>query len=219
MIKTKYEYDYGVKIKFNDNKIQSYSKLKHGPLFDLLIKQIEETGFKIRNPYKIIDDKTVEIYSYNIQDDEILTILIDYDDWLKYRNTFWSVKLKKNYPSGVITINENKKQRVFLHRLIMNYFEPGNKIVVDHKNRNTLDNRKDNLRIVSQKLNVKNRGLETKLNKSSGILGISKSKKKGYNWRVCCQTLSGEYIEKNFSCLEEAKEYNLKIRKENGYIE
>lgn len=44
-----------------------------------------------------------------------------------------------------------------LHRFIMGLFEIGSGGIVDHINGNTLDNRRENLRIVSHKENMNNR--------------------------------------------------------------
>ena len=54
-----------------------------------------------------------------------------------------------------------------LHRFIMN---PPNDKVVDHINRNTLDNRKQNLRITDIRTNVINRGLQS--NNTTGVTGV-----------------------------------------------
>lgn len=47
----------------------------------------------------------------------------------------------------------------------------------DHKNHNTFDNRKDNLRVCSQQLNTVNAGLRS--DNTSGIIGISQNKPSG----------------------------------------
>ena len=48
-----------------------------------------------------------------------------------------------------------KVTTIRMHRLIMN---APPKLVVDHKDRNTMNNRRYNLRIVTQKVNLENRG-------------------------------------------------------------
>ena len=62
----------------------------------------------------------------------------------------------------------NKKSKK-LHRLLMN--KP-NELVVDHINRRVYDNRLENLRIVTQRQNARNRSIH-KFN-TSGITGVSK---------------------------------------------
>lgn len=47
-------------------------------------------------------------------------------------------------------------QKVKLHRFIMGLFEKGSGGIVDHVNGNTLDNRRENLRIVTHKENMNN---------------------------------------------------------------
>ena len=61
----------------------------------------------------------------------------------------------------------------FLHRIIMG--EPED-LVIDHINRNPLDNRRDNLRIVSIQENLMNQGINK--NNKSGVSGVSWNKKR-----------------------------------------
>ena len=58
------------------------------------------------------------------------------------------------YATGDKTINY-KKERVKLHQLIIGKAPKG--LCIDHINRNKLDNRAENLRIVSYSLNITNR--------------------------------------------------------------
>ena len=60
-----------------------------------------------------------------------------------------------------------------LHRVIMN---PPDKMQIDHKNKNTLDNRRCNLRVCTNSQNQMNRG-KTKAN-TSGYKGVNLEKKK-----------------------------------------
>ncbi len=67
---------------------------------------------------------------------------------------------------------EGKQHRVQMHRLIASRVgEIGPKMVVDHINGDTLDNRRENLRIVSQQVNIRNRKAANRTS-VSGIRGV-----------------------------------------------
>ena len=59
---------------------------------------------------------------------------------------------------------------VYMHRQIVG-LPVGDKRVVDHRNGNQLDNRKENLRVVSQRENAQNRCKQS--NNKSGVTGVS----------------------------------------------
>jgi hypothetical protein len=64
----------------------------------------------------------------------------------------WRLESKDRNRIGYVVCG-NGKTRTFLHRLILDY---DGDLMVDHINRNTLDNRKINLRIVQQVVNQQN---------------------------------------------------------------
>lgn len=74
--------------------------------------------------------------------------------------------------SGYVACKLNNKF-VTLHRMIMGF--PN--MQVDHINRNKLDNRRENLRLVYPSENNLNKGLPR--NNSSGFKGVAKHKKNG----------------------------------------
>lgn len=78
-------------------------------------------------------------------------------------------------------------KRIKLHRLIMSC--PEDK-VIDHINRDTLDNRKDNLRICTQADNIRNR--TTFKNNTSGCTGVT-WEKDAKRWRVRINIDNKEY--------------------------
>lgn len=83
--------------------------------------------------------------------DTYLKFVIDKEDFDKIEGYSWH-KSSTNYISqGVIV--DGKKKEFYLHNLILNIFDfpgKGSKESVDHINRIGLDNRKENLRIITQ---------------------------------------------------------------------
>lgn len=110
-----------------------------------------------RNTNKyIFKDDYVEIITRNGD-----TILIDFEDFEKCKTISWCVD-SRGYANG----GNKSVGNVRLHRFIMN---PG-ELHVDHINRNKLDNRRKNLRIVTNRQNHFNRPLNA--NNSSGHIGV-----------------------------------------------
>lgn len=86
--------------------------------------------------------------------DSKLEFIIDTDDFDRVKSRHWYSMTSGKYVGCKININ-NKSHSVGLHNFIMKRFEfpgQGAKESVDHINRNGLDNRKCNLRVVSQSL-------------------------------------------------------------------
>jgi hypothetical protein len=96
------------------------------------------------------------------------SFLVDIEDISKIFNQSWHIfKSRGNiYVRGWDKISRKK---VFMHRIIMGVTDP--KVQVDHINGDTLDNRKENLRIVNNSQNMMNKGL-SKANRS-GYKGVS----------------------------------------------
>ena len=89
------------------------------------------------------------------------------DDLNKIKNYRWRLS-DKGYARCVITIN-GKRKTVFAHRMIINA-KKGK--IVDHINRNRLDNRRDNLRTVDIKASSINRKLKD--GNKTGYAGVYK---------------------------------------------
>lgn len=70
--------------------------------------------------------------------------------------------------SGYVATSRNRKP-VAIHRIIMAVTDGS--IMVDHKNRNKLDNRRCNLRLCNQSQNIANRPLQH--NNKTGFRGVS----------------------------------------------
>lgn len=178
-----------------------------------LLDQIVTTGYRIRNPYKIVGDCVI-VYCYKIKDDTINEVLLDYDFWLDNKELYYSV----SQSNGAVHVTY-EKERVMIHRLVMNIHDVGwqnGELIVDHINRNNYDNRKDNLRIVSCKINNRNHGFFNERNKSTGIYGIDIRDGK---YRVRVSYLNEVGTEETFfDDLKEACIYNYKRRLEEGFL-
>jgi len=90
----------------------------------------------------------------NAKCEEVGRAIIDIDDIEKCKPYKWHLR-KRNYVIATIPSGSKcSREKVHLHRLISGYY--GNELVIDHINRNPLDNRKCNLRIVNAQTNAAN---------------------------------------------------------------
>lgn len=134
----------------------------------------------------------------------------DLDKVLPYKLNISNDNSAKTYYCKVLGIG--------LHRIIM---DAKSGEVVDHINRNGLDNTRDNLRIVNTSINNRNANLRT--DNSTGVKGVTYEVGKRY--KAEWYDIHGKKKSKSFSiakygeeALRLAIEYRLLIEKDNNYI-
>lgn len=114
--------------------------------------------------------KTLDIFSKSHGQFKVLLDDADYERIIKLKSLKWCprvckgrhelVYFQKRLPGGKL---------IELHRWLMNFPKDG---VVDHINNNTLDNRRENLKIISNANNIRKGKIRT--NNTSGYTGIKK---------------------------------------------
>lgn len=136
---------------------------------NILNKQL---NFPVRFPnYKIVKNTV-----YSIKDNYVIIKIknqdcfIDIDDYEKIKQ--YKLNIQKNY-----VVMYKDKTSLLIHRYILNVND--SQYWVDHINNNTLDNRKNNLRITDNVKNTQNR--KKQKNTSSEYIGVYK---RNSNWRV-----------------------------------
>lgn len=103
-------------------------------------------------------------------------MICDKADWERLKNHCW-FKAKNGYVATNITCN-GEDAVIYFHHIVLD----GKKGEVrDHINRNRLDNRRSNLRIVDATTSVLNRGLSK--NNTSGVKGVYFYKRDG-KWKA-----------------------------------
>ena len=169
----------------------------------------KNTGTRYPNEYYSNDDYIIiKLYSkkYGYKN-----MIIDKDDFDKVSMCNW--KLRKDSKT-FYALNSNYG---FIHRIIMNLNSNDNR-QVDHINGNGLDNRKNNLRIVTEYENSRSKHNS---HSNTGILRICLDENEYPRYRVVYNDDNGKTKTKSFSinkygkdkALELAKEFELKIRK------
>ena len=124
-----------------------------------------------KDPNEIIEhDDYAEIILYDKSNKEVARTLIDLEDINKCRIYKWH--LQEGYA-------QNSKTRLMLHRYIM---DCPSDMIIDHINRNKLDNRKCNLRVCTHKDN--NRNMPRRSNVTSVERGVYQSSKSGWVARI-----------------------------------
>ena len=177
------------RIKFSDGKTGSYSDSRHGKYAKKLAEIAEKDNIKYGNYFQK-EDNYVKIFIYMTKLDTYKEGYLDLDDWENYKTIYLSVHETKNneYLSFERGNSRDKKERFNIHQLIM-----GSK-GIDHINGNGLDNRKSNLRDITQKQN------STNLHVSKGcvpIIGISYSENLNYfkaSWNDASGKQQGKYF-------------------------
>jgi hypothetical protein len=119
--------------------------------------EIKNTNKVGRKPQPVIY-KTV-IYNNNeyivgsiLSIHRTIQYLFDKDDFEKIKQKNW-YKISSGYIASNITLENGERKQLLLHNFVLNRITfPGKGAAesVDHINRNPMDNRKENLRIVSQ---------------------------------------------------------------------
>jgi hypothetical protein len=100
-------------------------------------------------------------------------LLLDNEDFKKISKYKFNVAIGKSGHVYALIKIENKFE--LLHRYLLGITDP--KICVDHKNGNTLDNRRKNIRTCSQRENSRNS--KVPCNSTTGFKGVSYKKTHG----------------------------------------
>jgi len=125
-------------------------------------------------------------------------ILIDDEDFERISKHSWSISKNGKYIRVETRI---KSKLIRLHRFILN-LKPGDP-EVDHRDRNPLNNQKNNLRVCSREENMRNIKFSTIENKT-GYIGVYRNHGNG-KYRACCSINNKTYhISGNFDTAEEA---------------
>jgi hypothetical protein len=109
--------------------------------------------------------------------------IVDDDDFVILNKWKWCAKFnKKANRYDAVRRNPSNGKNIFMHRQIMGLV-PYDGLVVDHKNHDTLDYRRDNLRVCTQAQNCCNKSkIKTA---SSKFIGVSIARRGGYTfWRA-----------------------------------
>ncbi len=143
-------------------------------------------------------------------------VLVDESDYGKLAQWTWSSLGPKNGPYYAARRDYVTKKIVKMHRILMNAPEG---IEVDHKNNNTLDNRRSNLRFADRSQNAANR--RASLVSKSGYKGVTRTRNGG-KWRAritykrtciwlglfdCVEDAAAAYRKKALELFEEFAKY------------
>ena len=128
----------------------------------------------------------------------------DKDDYDKIKNFTWFEN-----DQGYICSNtgRNNASTIRMHRLVM---DADDKIIIDHKNNNRADNRKNNLRPADKQKN----GINRKCNKTNkiGIKGVVKTKNNRYVAQIMFNGKKRHIG--TYDTVEEAQQARVKVEKE-----
>jgi hypothetical protein len=102
--------------------------------------------------------------------------ILDQEDYYRYSGFKWTISGNgtKFYAVRMVKKGPGKTRIEYLHRVIM---QPGEGLLVDHRNRNPFDNRRGNLRTATRSENSCN--VPKRKNTSSKYMGVTLDKRCG----------------------------------------
>lgn len=189
-----------------------------------------ESAKKFENKYEIINDKIFKLLIINKDTKEKYAFIIDLKFINEIKQYYWSViKTDSNIYARASSAYKNKNLDR-LHRYICELEYGADKLegkVIDHKNKNTFDNKLSNLNIVTELENAQNASIRK--DNTSGIRGVHFNKHNN-KWIARIQFNKKRITLGSFNTLEEAKnarenaekiyyKYNQKIKEECNEIQ
>jgi hypothetical protein len=102
--------------------------------------------------------------------------ILDQQDYYRYQELKWLVKGNgsKLYAVGSVKTEPKKTRMTWMHREIMN---APKELLVDHRNGDSLDNRRENLRFATQSQNIAN-AIRDKSKTTSRFTGVNFDKRR-----------------------------------------
>ena len=136
------------------------------------VQRAGRPGNPIVYTHVVYHNKEYTIMKILYQDSYIYSI-IDKEDFIKIKDITWHY-ISNGYVSHTAP-NNGKRKELYLHNMVMDrlgFPGKGSKESIDHINRNGLDNRKENLRLVTQSaqnINQKQKERRIELPADSGV--------------------------------------------------
>lgn len=148
-----------------------------------------------RNAYIELED----CYEISISfKDTTVQCYIDKEDLYLVKQYSWRVSQKRSKYYAV-TGQASNKTLLYLHNLLMNKTDHNDGMEVDHIDGNSLNNRKNNLRITSRLKNIQN--VSARIDNEIGIRGICKTRNK---YKADFSFNNQRYYFKDWDTIEEA---------------
>ena len=211
-------------------RINAYSANIHGKQFVYSVSKYGEEALKLAE-LSMIDEKRHN-HVFEIKDNfaimriyhsvtrKVYPVFLDKDDISKVSPFKWYILVPENAKTLYVANDKLGK----LHRYLLD-LKNAPSLIVDHINRNGLDNRKENLRVVSPSINARNKSLL--LNNKIGHNGIHFEKANGCHssrYRAVWIDDKGNDHSKSFSlskyknALSLAINYREEMEKKYGYL-
>ncbi len=161
----------------------------------------------MKNKFEKRGDRTVIFANGKGMRHEILVDEADFEIVSAFRGTWYAHKRGNTFYAQTCIRDANGKRKIVLmHRVLLN---PPADMQVDHKNHNGLDNRRENIRIVTRGENGRNRTDNVKY--QSDVDGVSWNSRRN-TWQVCIWINGRVEYNANFQDQDAAEEAARRFR-------